>query len=130
MKMKKIFIMCLLLSSCNIPELKELNVESKKEINIIIKELKLEKLDYGIFSKSIDGKQKNYFKLRLYNIDDSVDFIPYNNRLIDAFDNSGYKLQQYDFVVFYYYKNYLSGDLYKYYIVNSKDRKIIEEGND
>jgi hypothetical protein len=128
--MKKMIIIGLIISSCGMPELKKLKSESKGEIDSLISELKLEKFDYGIHSKTIGGQQKNYFKVRLYNIDDSLNFEPYNVRIIKTFDKSGYNLKQYDFVVFYYYKSYSNGDLFKFYRVRARDGKILEEAND
>lgn len=124
------FGFCLLISSCSFPELKKLKPETQKEIELITSELKLEKFDYGISSKKINGKSQNYFKVRLSDIDDSTNFESLNLRIIKAFNKSGYNLDQYDFVVFYYYKSYSSADLYKFYRVRAKDGKIIEEAND
>jgi hypothetical protein len=128
--MKRIIIIGLLLTSCSFPELKKLNTESKKDLDTIIKDLKLEKFDYGVYDKTIDGKQRNYFKVSMHDIDDSVDFEPYNARIIKVFNKSGYNLKQYDFVVFYYYKDYFKAKLYKFYKIRASDGKILEEANE
>ncbi len=129
--MKNIFVgLALILSSCGMQELKKLNTETQEEINSIVSELKLEDFDYGNYTKLIDGKNQNYFKVRLSNIDDTTNLESYNLRIIEAFNKSDYNLNQYNFVAFYYYKNYKSGDLFRFYKVRANDGEILEESQE
>ena len=129
--MKKIIVgLGLIITSCGLPELKKLKPETQNEINLIVSELKLEKFDYGIYNKEIDGIKRNYFKVSMYDIDDSTNLEPFNLRIINTFNKSGYNLKQYDFVIFYYYKKHSSGDLYKFYKVRADNGEIIEEADE
>jgi|GEM_PF-3552767 len=106
---------------------KPLNPKSKRELNTIISELKLENVDYGYVSKTTNGVKSDYFKISMKDIDDSTDFVPYTKRLIQLFNNSGYELDKCDFIVFYFYKAHLQAKLFKFYRINPRNYTIIEE---
>jgi len=123
-----LFILLLALSACakkNNP----LKGDSKQELKKIISELKLEDVSYGYTKKYEDGKTSNYFKITLWDIDDSTDFLPYTRRLIHLFNDSDYELDKCDFVSFYFCKKYDYADLFKYYKIDPKDYSIIEEAD-
>lgn len=128
--MKKIIyvLITLVLASCNLPEVKELNNESKKVIDQIISELKLEDFQYSFHQKTKNGNTKKFFSVKLSNIDDSVDFKPYNDKIISAFEKSEYDFKDQDFIRIGYFKQFITIDLYVYYEIDPKTRKIIKEG--
>lgn len=125
---KTAFLLALSFLSCNLPELKELSNESKKEIDSITNELKLEQFEYSYHSKTTDGKSKNFFSVKLYNIDDSADFKAYNNRIIGVFENSDFDLKSQDFIRIGYFKKLMALDLYVYYEIDPISKEIINEG--
>lgn len=116
------------ISSCNLPEMKKLNNESKKEIDSIISELKLEQLEHSYRSKTTNGKTRTVFYVNLWNIDDSTDFKAYNERIISAFEKSGYDFRDINYISIGYYKKYYASGLYVYYDINPKTKQIIKEG--
>jgi hypothetical protein len=118
----------LLLFSCNLPELKKLNSESKKEVQSIVKELKLEQFEYSYHSKYNHGKSRNFFSVKLWNIDDSTDFKAYNDRVIQVFEKSNYELKNQDFIRISYFKNYIPVNLFVYYEIDPRTKEIINEG--
>ena len=128
--MKKLLFLLLMfyVSSCNLPEIKDLTKESKKEIDSIVKELKLEQFEYSYHSKTTNGKTRKMFSVDLYNIDDSIDFKPYNDRIIKAFENSQFELKSQDFIRIGYFKRYIPVDLYVYFDIDPRTKQIIDEG--
>jgi hypothetical protein len=118
----------MLLFSCNLPEMKELTSESKKEVASIVKELKLEQFGYSYHSKTEFGKTKKVFFIDLYNIDDSTDFKAYNERVIEVFEKSNYELKSQDFIRIGYFKKYFASDIYVFYDIDPKTNEIINEG--
>lgn len=126
--MKRLFILIILVSSCGLQEVKELNSESKKEIDQIINELKLEDFHYSFHRKTNNGSVKKFFSIKLSNIDDSTDFKSYNDRIISAFETSGYDFTDQDFIRIGYFKQFIPIDLYVFYEINPKTRQIINEG--
>lgn len=123
-----IYLLLFVFASCNLPEKKELKTATKKEINKIIGELKLEQFQYSFSSKSKNGNTTNIFYVDLFDIEDSVDFKPYNDRIIDAFENSDYDLKSQDFIRIGYFRKYIPVDLYVYYDIDPSTRMIIKEG--
>lgn len=129
MKKTILFIgIALFLNSCNLPEMKELTNESKKEMDSIVKELKLEQFEYSYHSKTVNGQSKIFFSIKLYNIDDSTDFKAYNNRIIKVFENSEFELKNQDFIRIGYFRRYVPVDLYVYYEIDPRTKQIIKEG--
>lgn len=129
MKKKSVIILSLILSSCGLfglPRSKELNKESKNELDKIVKELKLEDLKYSYGWKSLNGKETKYFDVILADIDDSTDFIPFNNRLIGAFEKSDFEFSGIDYISIGYLKKYIPVDVYVVYTIDPKTKKIIE----
>ena len=118
----------IVLSSCNLPEIKELKHESKQEMDSIIEELELEQLSYSYHSKTTNGKSKDVFHIDLWNIDDSTDFKAYNDRLISIFEKSDFELLNQNYIQIAYFKKYIPVDLYVYYNIDPKTRQIIKEG--
>lgn len=119
----------LLVNSCNLPEMKKLNNESKKEIDKIINELRLEDFQYSFHQKTTNGNEKKFFSVKLSNIDDSTDFKLYNDRIISAFEKSGYDFKDQDFIRIGYFKQLIPIDLYVYYEIDPKNKQIIKEGD-
>jgi hypothetical protein len=134
----RIFVLALLiLTACDFPKLpkskkpKELSSITKNEIEQIKKELKIENLQYGFYTKKINGnKTMINFDITLSDIDDSVDFKPYNKRLIEAFNASGFDFKKCNKIDFYYFRKYSTANLYVYYAVNPIDYSIMEEAKD
>lgn len=127
--MKKVCILILgIISACNLPEIKKLNSESKKEIDEIINELKLEDFHYSFHQKTTNGNGKKFFSVKLSNIDDSTDFKPYNDRIISAFEKSGYDFRDQDFIRIGYFKQLMSINLYVSYEIDPRTKQIIKEG--
>lgn len=118
----------LTLSSCNLPEMKELNDESKKELDSIVNELKLEQIKHFYSSKTKNGETKTFFYVDLWNIDDSTDFKAYNDRIISAFEKSGYDFKDLNYISITYFKKYVASDLYVYYDIDPKTKQILKEG--
>ncbi len=117
----------LFVSACGLPEMKKLTKESKAEMNKIVKELKLEKFDHSYSSKYRNGKTTKAFYIDLANIDDSIDFESYNNRIISLFEKSGYNFKDQDFIRIGYFKNYFGADTYVSYTIDPKTKEIISE---
>jgi hypothetical protein len=105
--------------------MKKLTKESKAEMDKIVKELKLEKFDHSYSSNLNNGKTTSWFSIKLSNIDDSIDFKPYNDRIISLFEKSGYSFKDQDYITISYFKNYFAMDLYVYYTINPKTKEII-----
>jgi hypothetical protein len=118
----------LILNSCNLPEMKKLNKESEKELQSIINELNIENFQYSYHSKTENGKSKSFFSVKLSNIDDSADFRVYNDRIISAFEKSGFEFEEQDFIRISYFKKLFALDYFVYYEINPKTRRIIKEG--
>lgn len=127
--MKKVCILIVgIIAACNLPEIKKLNSESKKEIDQIINELQLEDFQYSFSQKTTNGNTKKVFFVELSNIDDSTDFKPYNERIISAFEKSGYDFTDQDFIRIGYFKQLMSINLYVYYEIDPRTKQIIKEG--
>jgi len=129
MKKKSMIILSIILSSCglfSLPSNKELNKESKKELDKIVKELKLEDLNYSYRSKSVNGKETKYFDVILTDIDDSTNFIIYNNRLIRAFEKSNFEFADVNYIEIFYLKKYIPVDVYVIYTIDPVTKKIVE----
>ena len=119
----------LLVNSCNLPEMKKLKKKKKKEIDKIINELRLEDFQYSFHQKTTNGNEKKFFSVKLSNIDDSTDFKLYNDRIISAFEKSGYDFKDQDFIRIGYFKQLIPIDLYVYYEIDPKNKQIIKEGD-
>ncbi|MBC9811461.1 hypothetical protein H9Y05_03135 [Crocinitomicaceae bacterium CZZ-1] len=128
-KINYLALILLLVNSCNLPEMKKLNNESKKEIDEIINELKLEDFQYSFHQKTTNENTKKAFFVDLSNIDDSTDFKPYNDRIISAFEKSGYDFKDQDFIRIGYFKQLMTIDLYVYYEIDPRTKQIIKEGS-
>lgn len=128
-KINYLALILLLVNSCNLPEMKKLNNESKKEIDEIINELKLEDFQYSFHQKTTNGNTKKAFFVDLSNIDNSTDFKPYNDRIISAFEKSGYDFKDQDFIRIGYFKQLMTIDLYVYYEIDPRTKQIIKEGS-
>lgn len=128
-KINYLALILLLVNSCNLPEMKKLNNESKKEIDEIINELKLEDFQYSFHQKTTNGNEKKFFSVKLSNIDDSTDFKLYNDRIISAFEKSGYDFKDQDFIRIGYFKQLMTIDLYVYYEIDPRTKQIIKEGS-
>ena len=123
------FSFFIFLFSCNLPPQKELNKDSLKKIESIKNELNAESIETSYISKSKNGVSKLYFEITLHDIIETKNIENYNYRLIDAFNLSGYNLQKCDYIVFFYIKNYFKADLYKFYKLDAKTLKIVEEAD-
>jgi hypothetical protein len=129
--MKKIIIIVVgwFVCSCGLPEMKtemkKLTKESKAEMNKIQTELKLERFDHTFSKKFRNGKTTKAFYVELANIDDSIDFEPYNDRIISLFEKSGYNFKDQDFIRIGYFKNYFAVDTYVSYKIDPKTKEII-----
>ncbi len=131
MKNKLCFlVLILLINSCNITKSKELNEYSKKEINKIVNELKLEQFNYSYHYENTNGKELKIFYIDLYNIDDSIDFKQYNNRIIELFEKSKFEIKNQSFIRIGYFKQYIPVHLFVYYDIDPKSKKIISEGTE
>lgn len=128
-KINYLALILLLVNSCNLPEMKKLNNESKKEIDEIINELKLEDFQYSFHQKTTNGNEKKFFSVKLSNIDDSTDFKLYNDRIISAFEKSGYDFKDQNFIRIGYFKQLMTIDLYVYYEIDPRTKQIIKEGS-
>jgi hypothetical protein len=118
----------LILNSCNLPEIKELNNESKRELDLIVNELKLEQFEYSFRSKITDGISKKTFYVNLYNIDDSTDFKSYNERIISIFEKSNFDFKDISYIGITYFRKYYASDIYVYYDIDPRTKNIIKEG--
>jgi hypothetical protein len=131
MKNKICFLVLVsLINSCNISKTKKLNQYSKKEINKIVNELKLEQFTYSYHYENTNGKELKFFFIDLYNIDDSIDFKQYNNRIIELFEKSKFEIKNQSFIRIGYFKQYIPVDLFVYYDIDPKSKKIISEGTE
>lgn len=109
---------------------KPLKKESSDELDRITNELKLERFNYGFTKRSKNGKEEEYFKVDLGDIDDSTNFIPYTHRIIKLFNDSDYQLNRVDFVCFYFTKNEALADIYVFYKINPRTLQVMEESKD
>jgi hypothetical protein len=131
--MKKTICFLVLLSlitSCNIPKSKKLTAFSKKEIKKIIQELKLEQFEYSYHTENSNKKQTTILFVDLYDIDDSTNFKQYNNRIIELFEKSKFEIKNQNIIRIGYFKKYIPVDLYVYYDIDPKTRRIIQEGTE
>lgn len=122
------FFLVMFLFGC-IESNKELNPNSKKELDQIVSELKAEQISYGFNYKRVDSKEEFYFKIVVYDIDKPTDFIPYTKRMIELFNKSAYKLERCDFVVFYFYKKHHLAELHKFYRIDPRTYDVLEEAD-
>jgi antitoxin component YwqK of YwqJK toxin-antitoxin module len=129
--MKKMIVLMLglFMYSCGLSdmktEMKKLTKESKTEMDKIRTELKLEKFDHTFSEKYRNGKTTKAFYVELANIDDSIDFEPYNDRIISLFEKSGYNFKDQDFIRIGYFKNFFAVDTYVSYKIDPKTKEII-----
>ncbi len=126
-------ILCVLLfviTNACVPSNKPLKKDSAGELDKIINELKLERFNYGFAKRNKNGKNEEYFKVDLGDIDDSTNFVPYTHRIIKLFNDSDYQLNKVDFVCFYFTKNEVMADIYVFYKIDPRTLNVIEESND
>ncbi len=121
-----VFSFFLIFLGCGLPEMKKLNSESKKEIDQIVKELKLEQFKYTYQNKTKNGKTKKIFLVELYEIDDSTNFEPYNDRIISAFEKSKFELKSMTVIRIAYIRNVMNADLLVRYDIDPITKKIVE----